>query len=186
MGGGILERVEKIKNDLFYLKCLSLNDLKERGRQFCRHDYQHMVLVSEISYKMIMEDQGMERFIINEGLTGFSQARDIIYAAGLLHDIGRWRQYENGDDHALAGADMSIAVLERAGFTPKEIQITTRAIGEHRRAGPGASYLGRVLCLADDLSRPCPTCQARPECYKAESMDSIREKNTVGLCPDVG
>lgn len=181
-----MTRIEIIKKDPYYQDCLLKNEVLERERKFCRHDYQHMALVSQISYKIMDKNQGMEKFIKQEGLTGLNQAQDIIYAAGLLHDIGRWRQYENGEDHAKAGAQMAPVILERAGFSQKEIKIITRAIAEHRRAGPGASCLGRVLCLADDLSRPCGTCEARMECYKVDYMDSIREKNNIRLRPDVG
>ncbi|MCL6610479.1 MAG: HD domain-containing protein [Peptococcaceae bacterium] len=135
-----------------------------------------MILVSRISYKIIKETGGIENFVKAEGLSGPDQAREVIFAAGLLHDMGRWRQYDTGEDHALAGSRMARAVLERAGFTPDEIRIVARAIGEHRRAGPGTSYLGRVISRADDLSRPCGTCEARAECYKYDYMESLKEK----------
>lgn len=171
-----MDRIERIKTDPLYLECLSLNGLREKERVFCRHDYQHMLLVSQISYKIITDTGGMDNFVKTEGLPGPAQALEVICAAGLLHDMGRWRQYDTGEDHALAGARMARAVLERAGFTPNEIKTVTRAIGEHRRAGPGTSYLGRVICLADDLSRPCGTCGARMDCYKYDYMENIKEK----------
>ena len=153
MRGEGLKRIEKIKSDHFYLKCLSLNSLR-----------------------VISETVGLERFAGDERLSGPGQAEEVICAAGLLHDIGRWRQYDNGEDHALAGAGMAGEVLERAGFSGHEIKVITRAIREHRREAPGSSRLGRVLCLADDLSRPCKTCGARMDCYKFDQLENLKEK----------
>ena len=179
------ERIEKIKIDTFYLECLSLNGDRERDRPFCCHDYQHMLKVSQISYKIINQNSQLDEFVKREGLSGPRSAREVIYAAGILHDIGRWRQYDTGEDHALAGAGMARAVLERAGFSIIETAIVIRAISEHRCIVPGQSYLGRVMCLADDLSRPCGDCDARLDCYKYEQVESIKEKN-MAYMPDVG
>lgn len=179
-----LKRIDLIKKDPFYLECLGLNDDRERDRPFCRHDFRHALDVSQISYKIITQISTLNGFAKQERIGGPSEALEVIHAAGLLHDIGRWRQYDTGEDHALGGAGMAIPVLEKADFIKKEIEIVTRAIMEHRKAGPGASFLGRVLCLADDLSRPCNSCGARFECYKYDYMESIKERNTKGYVLD--
>ncbi|MFZ5646096.1 MAG: HD domain-containing protein [Bacillota bacterium] len=175
-----LKRIELIKEDPFYLECLSLNGDRERDRLFCRHDYKHMLLVSQISCKIINEISSLDG-LAREVNGGAMEALEVIYAAGLLHDIGRWRQYDTGVDHALVGSGMAVPLLERAGFAKREIEIVTRAIREHRKAGPGSSYLGRVICLADDLSRSCNSCGARFECYKYDYMETIRERNLKGF-----
>lgn len=177
-----MDRIEKIKTDPLYLECLSLNGHRERDRVFCGHDFQHMLYVSQISYKIISDTLGLDKFAKKEGLPGSATAAEVIAAAGLLHDMGRWKQYDTGEDHALAGAGLARVVLERAGFTGKEIKLITRAIREHRRPGPGTSYLGRVICLADDLSRPCGTCGARTDCYKYDYMENLKErKQELGI-----
>lgn len=176
MRGEGLNRIRNIRIDPLYIECLSLNALRERDRIFCRHDYRHMLAVSQISYKIIAGTAGLGLFAEKEGLNGTAEAAEVIHAAGLLHDIGRWRQYDTGEDHALVGAGKAGEVLERAGFSKKEIKIITRAIREHRQAGPGTSHLGTVICLADDLSRPCGSCKARQECYKFSDMVNLKEK----------
>jgi len=181
-----LDRIDMIKKDPLYLECLSLNSLREQERVFCRHDQEHLEAVARISLKIITEAVGLDRFARDQGLEGTTQAAGVIYAAGLLHDLGRWRQYDAGEDHAGAGARLARPVLERAGFAKQEIGLVTRAITEHRRAGPGASLLGRVICLADDLSRPCATCQARSECYKFDDLENLREQNKSGYRLDAG
>lgn len=181
-----MDRIEKLKADPLYLECLSNNGLRERDREFCRHDDQHMLLVSQISCQIISETAGFAGFARREGLPGPEEAAEVVRAAGLLHDMGRWKQYDSGENHAPAGARLARGVLKRAGFSPAEIRIITRAILEHRRAGPGASCLGRVLCLADDLSRPCGSCGARSGCYKYEHLENLKEKNRAAFCLDAG
>ncbi|MCL5058005.1 MAG: HD domain-containing protein [Actinobacteria bacterium] len=176
-----LGRIGVVRKDPFYLDCLSLNGERERDRLFCRHDYRHMVLVSQISCKVIKQTGGLNILVKTEGLSGIRSALEVVYAAGLLHDMGRWRQYDTGEDHALAGSVMAGSVLERAGFSKREAGVITRAIREHRKALPGQSYLGRVLCLADDLSRPCGSCGARLDCYKYEYMENIKKETLQGM-----
>jgi hypothetical protein len=184
MRGEKLNRTERLKDDPCYKKCLILNGEREKDRPFCRHDFRHMLDVSLISQKIIAENGNLALFAGEKGLP-VASAEEVIYAAGLLHDIGRWRQYDTGEDHALAGALMARAILERCGFLKNEIEIITRAIKEHRRSGPGTSYLGRVICLADDLSRPCGTCKARSGCYKSGYMENLK-KAGIGLMRELG
>lgn len=169
----ILRRVDKILNDPRYRECLERNAACETTRRFCRHDLQHMLDVSRITYMLVLED-GTPGDEAVQGIVGESPAvvKEIIYAAGLLHDMGRWRQYETGEDHAAAGARLAAPVLERAGFTAVEREIITTAIREHRTGGGEASKLGQYLRRADDLSRPCAFCQARAECYKLDRMET--------------
>ncbi|MFZ5595702.1 MAG: HD domain-containing protein [Bacillota bacterium] len=179
-----MDRIEKIINDPFYCKCLSLNDERERDRLFCRHDFSHMFRVSLISYKILI-DTGRQGDIAGWAVElPPARLKEIVYAAGLLHDIGRWRQYDTGEDHAGAGAVMAGEILARSGFSGKEARLIARAISEHRRPGPRSGMLGRVLCLADDLSRPCLSCGARFECYKYDHMENIKEKNLAGYVLD--
>lgn len=100
------------------------------------------------------------------------QAREIIYAAGLLHDMARWVEYETGEDHAVAGARMALEVLDRAAFNLAERKIITTAIREHRTGGPASSLLGQFIYQADDLARPCSRCAARDDCYKIDRMET--------------
>ncbi|HBV99304.1 MAG TPA: phosphohydrolase [Desulfotomaculum sp.] len=181
-----LGRIGAVRKDPFYLDCLLLNGERERDRLFCRHDYRHMVLVSQISWRIIKQTDGLESLIKTEGLSGKMSALEVVYAAGLLHDMGRWRQYDTGEDHALAGSAMAGSVLKRAGFSEREAMVVIRAIREHRKALPGQSYLGRVLCLADDLSRPCRSCNVRLDCYKYEHMENIKKRNKTGYKLDAG
>ena len=63
-------------------------------------------------------------------------------------------------------------VLVRAGFSPREIRIITRAIREHREQREGMSLLGELLHRADNLSRACHECSAKEKCYKFATMET--------------
>lgn len=164
-------RVDKILNDPWYKKCLARNAAREEDRRFCRHDLQHMLDVARITYMLVLEGGSAgEAAAAGDRLSGDAAGKEVVYAAGLLHDMARWQEYETGEDHAAAGARMAGPVLDRAGFNAAEKEVITAAIREHRTGSRQASLLGRYLCRADDLSRPCSRCAARAECYKLDRM----------------
>ncbi len=49
----------------------------------------------------------------------YAISKEIIYAAALLHDIGKWKQYEDGTPHEKASADLAEQILEASGFSEK-------------------------------------------------------------------
>lgn len=167
-----MERVDRIFQDPFFQECMTRNQVKEVDRKFCKHTLQHVIDVARIAYIIILENSDIRLFINEHNLSGREQAKEIIYAAALLHDIARWREYETGEDHAACGAEAAMEVLERAGFSREEIQIITRAIREHRRMGEDVSILGERLYRADNLSRACTQCEASGECYKIDDMET--------------
>ena len=169
--GFFLDRVDMILKDTWYGKCLERNAAWEKNRRFCRHDLQHMLDVARIAYMLILETGvAVEAAAASETKRVSVLGKEIIYAAGLLHDMARWQEYETGEDHAVAGARMAGPVLDRAGFDATEKEAITTAIWEHRTGGRTASPLGRYLCKADDFSRPCGRCAARFDCYKLDRM----------------
>lgn len=170
----LLYRVDNILKDPLYKMCLERNATWEQNRRFCRHDLQHMLDVARITYILMLEGSCLDKAAVT-GISNTSlKSKEIIYAAGLLHDMARWLEYETGEDHAAASARMAGPVLERAGFDPVEQEIITTAIGEHRNAGTEASLLGQYICRADDLARPCNRCAARDECYKIGRMPTAQ------------
>ena len=170
-----MNRIGRIYQDPFFPECMVKTETREINRKFCKHTLQHIIDVARIAYIIMLEGGGLESFIEEHGLSGKPEAKDIIYAAALLHDIARWAEYETGEDHAAYGAKMASGVLSRAGFNRDETEIITRAIREHRRMGDNMSILGGYLCRADNLSRPCSQCEAKAECYKYDSMETGRK-----------
>ena len=56
----------------------------------------------------------------------------MIYAAGLLHDIGRYEQMEKGTPHHLAGARLAERILTDCDFSLTEQKSILAAIRSHR------------------------------------------------------
>ncbi|WP_018085281.1 HD domain-containing protein [Desulfurispora thermophila] len=170
-----MQRVFKIMRDAEYRHFLQENARREEDRRFCRHDPAHLKQVARLAWQLVQR-AGLDKLLQAIQSDAWRVGREVVYAAGLLHDIGRWQEYDSGTDHALAGAELAAGILQRAGFSETERQIICRAIREHRRGGPQASLLGQALCLADDLSRPCRQCAARRECKKYGYMVELQRR----------
>lgn len=153
-----MHRVRIILQDKDYRRYLDLNAKAEQQRIYCKHDYYHAVYVARLTYLLAM-DKDFEKAV---------SLKPLIYAAGVLHDIGRWVEYDTGEDHALVSARLAGPILQQAGFSSEEIKSIVIAVSEHRRSD--ASGLGALLAEADDLSRECHRCAAVETCYKSERM----------------
>lgn len=169
-----MDRLEKILEDSLYQQCLYRNARAEINRKFCHHDFQHMVDVSRITYILMLESGDIRNFMAENGLRDLQQARELIYAAGMLHDIARWKEYAEGVDHSEAGAEIAADLMARYGFSPLEIRIVSQAIRQHRGIDAGVTVLGEKLFRADNLSRACRQCPANAECYKYGDMETGR------------
>ena len=145
-----MERVDAILRHPTFTAALAELHEQERERIFCRHGLEHLLDVARLMY---IYDREAE----------FGIAQETLYAAALLHDIGRAVQYRDGTPHDEAGARLARPILEDCGFTEQEIMEILTAIGGHRAPGVTAP-LGRLLYRADKKSRPCYACPAVGEC----------------------
>ena len=102
-----MERVNQIlKNQVFSEQLKKLSRL-EQGRIYCGHGIDHLLAVARIAYIKTLEE-------------GLPFQKDIIYAAALLHDVGRAAQYETGIPHDQAGALLAETILSECGFDAAE------------------------------------------------------------------
>lgn len=147
-----MDRIDRIlKHDLF-IDGLNRNRAAERDRRFCRHDMTHFLDVARIARAMNAEEE-------------IGADVELIYAAALLHDIGRHLQYSQGKPHELASAEIAPEILRDCGFDEKETCVIIEAILSHRdERTAGERSLKGLLYRADKLSRACFCCQAEPEC----------------------
>lgn len=147
------------------LFCESLHKIQEleRERIYCKHGLPHLLDVARIASLLAVDRQ-------------LDLPRDVIYAAALLHDIGRLQQYLTGEDHAAAGMRTAQEILRDTAFSASEQRDILQAVSKHRR-GDTAQMLGRILCEADDASRMCFACAAQDTCYWPEH----RKNNTILL-----
>ncbi len=169
---GDMERIDAIVRDPLFQDSLAQIKQFEMDREFCKHNLQHFVDVARITYILMLESGQYQQFIAEEHLPGPASAKEVIYAAGILHDIARWREYATGEDHAQLGAAVAEQILERAGFDTEEIGLITTAIHEHREQSMQMSRLGELLFRADNLSRACHECSAHDRCYKFSRMET--------------
>lgn len=134
----------------------------EEGRRFCHHDMGHFLDVARLA--MI--------FNLQEGLP---LQEEMIYAAALLHDIGRWRQYEDGTPHEKASALLAPEILAESGFTEEEAGQILTAILDHRNAAVRQDRtLSGILYRADKMSRSCFCCEAEAECdWKGDKKNLV-------------
>lgn len=147
-----MERVNRILSDDIYKKYLEKNNEMEADRKFCRHNMAHFLDVARIGAILNHEE-------------AYGQEQEIIYAAALLHDIGRWKQYEDGTPHEKAGAEFSAQILLRCGFTEEESKIIQTAISNHRNTEiKEEKSMSGLLYQADKKSRPCYICEMEKEC----------------------
>lgn len=121
----------------------------EKNRIYCGHSLEHLLAVARIAYITVLEQK-------------LDYDKDIVYAAGLLHDIGRTTQYKSGVPHEIAAIEPATQILEFCGYTTQEIKDITEAIGKHR-VKHGDS-LSAILYKADKQSRNCYVCKAADTC----------------------
>lgn len=167
-----MERIDAIVRDPLFRDCVEKIREAEKDREFCKHGMQHYVDVARITYILFLESGNLPSFIADNRLGGRAEAKEVIYAAGILHDIGRWKEYETGEDHAHVGSIIAAEILQRNGFSPVETGLVTRAISEHREQSTQMTQLGELLHRADNLARACHECNAQDRCYKFPTMET--------------
>lgn len=150
-----MKRINVLLNDPDYLKYLDKNEKAEVDRIYCHHDIVHLLDVCRIAYILSLEEQ----LLID---------KEMIYAAGLLHDIGRWKEYEEGNDHAAASKDLAQEILRKVNFSEMEKQDILTAIEWHRKKD-SPSDLADILYRADKESRNCTFCKGKETCKKFQN-----------------
>ena len=145
-----MDRIDRIlKHNLFNV-CLNKNKAAEKDRIFCRHDMTHFLDVARIG-RIINAEEGLGVEV------------DLIYAAALLHDIGKHMQYSEGIPHELASAQLAPGILSDCGFDKKETDVIIDAIRGHRDENS-----------ADKLSRACFCCPAEGGCDWKDGKKNLR------------
>ena len=150
-----MERVNAILVHPLYQKYYRRLEKLEQGRIFCRHQMPHLLDVARIAYITSLEhNMGLEK--------------ELVYAAAILHDIGKCAQYEEGIPHEQAGeqfaAEILAALPEDHAFSGEEKKRILTAIRGHRKLRENPEPLEWLLYTGDKASRMCFTCPAEGEC----------------------
>ena len=161
-----MDRVNAIWKHPLYQKYYARIEELEQNRVFCRHQMPHLLDVARIAYIRNLEDD-----------MGF--AKDVVYAAAVLHDIGKALQYEARIPHELAGVDIAEQILAdlpaEAAYTTDEKRMILTAIKGHRRLREDPEPLEKLLYESDKASRMCFACPAEAQC------DWSREKKNMEI-----
>ena len=144
-----LSQTNRLLNLPEYQDYLHRIETHERDRRLCRHNLAHFLDVARIAAILADEE-------------GLSLNRDLIYTTALLHDIGRFIQYENGTPHEQASHDLATGLLRHLDFSPEDQSVILDAILSHRTAGRRG--FNAVFYQADKKSRACYGCAAQAEC----------------------
>lgn len=145
-----MERVNRILEHSVFKENLERLQILEKDRIFCNHTMEHFLDTARLAYIRALEEQ-------------LDLPRELIYAAALLHDIGRTRQYTENIPHHEAGAELAGSILPDCGFDEAETAQICEAIRNHRNQG-AETLLGKILYEADKKSRNCFCCPAAKEC----------------------
>lgn len=145
-----MKRIDQIIYHPAFRAALAELEVLESLRSFCHHDLTHLLDVARLM-RIISREEGIEI------------SQELIYAAALLHDIGRAEQYRHGTPHAQASAVIAEPILADCGFDAQERAQILTAIADHSK-GEDASPLARLLFRADKRSRPCFACKGADEC----------------------
>ncbi len=160
-----LTRVNRILKDKEYQAYIRETEELEKDRIYCRHNMEHFLAVARIACILnIDEGSGIDR--------------ELIYAAALLHDIGRGHEYISGVRHEEESTRLAPSIIQRAGFDEDEEKIIISAIATHRdkECVKDIGSLNSLIYRADKLSRTCYHCDAYDKCNKAPGKrnDEIR------------
>ena len=160
-----MERVNRILRHPDFIRLQEELDRLEADRRFCRHGMQHLIDTARLAYLFALESSA-------------DLPKDVIYAAALLHDIGRAEQYRNGTPHDVAGCAAAEPILAECGFAEEERDMILTAIGSHRKEKSKKKAmvkeaLAAILYHADKKSRLCFLCNAEAECNWAKEKKNM-------------
>ena len=153
---------ERIRRHPLYTENYEKLQELEKTRIFCGHSIEHFLSVARL-------------MMIYNAENGTGLSKELIYAAALLHDIGRAEQYENGTPHDIAGALIAEKIMRDCGFDEADIKAVREAILGHRdKNADGKNDLCGLLNRADKKSRLCFECPAEKECSWPEGKKNMR------------
>jgi uncharacterized protein len=161
------QRLNKILLHPLYQDYYRKIEENEHDRLFCKHNMTHFLDVARISYIIALETDPVAAMSL----------RERIYAAALLHDIGRHEEYSLGIPHERASASLCLPILTDAGFLEDEIHEIQKAIVNHRNPNyRDENSLSGYIYRGDKASRPCHSCRHEHLCNWDQSKKNLSLK----------
>lgn len=147
-----MNRVNQILRHPLFQQTLKQIEAAEESRIYCGHGLEHLLSVARVA-TILAADEGIKL------------PRSMIYAAALLHDLGRAMEYTGGLPHQEGSLQLAGPILKDCGYDLWEQEEILTAILQHRSAWQGErTELGKLLYRADKESRPCFFCSAADTC----------------------
>ena len=107
-----MERINLILNHPRYVDYINRIKIHEEERIFCKHDMVHFLDVCRIAENLWLNYCISSDEFDNMWHISSKTMREYIYAVGLLHDIGRWQEYEEDIRHEVASKELAKSILE--------------------------------------------------------------------------
>lgn len=133
----------------------------EKSREFCTHTIEHFLAVARIAYIMVLEE------CINV-------SKEVVYITALLHDIGRYKQYEDNTPHEEASWKIAKEFINNNEFTDKDKEYIKEGILYHRK--DSNKIFGKVMFKADKASRECYRCNMYKDCNWKDELKNYNIK----------
>lgn len=169
-----MERIQKILEHEKFNDYIQRIRTLEQGRPYCLHPVEHSIDVARIAYILWLEYHLFQEKPSNDNTSIQMQAKEVklqLYAASLLHDIGRFRQYLYGENHAESSAQLAVEILHDVDFDPSQQEVILDAIRNHNRM-ESPNLFTQLIQQADRLSRMCYRCKEQSRCYKISQMET--------------
>lgn len=147
-----MKRIDRIFNNDKFKNYIRVIEEKETDRIYCRHGIDHLLDVARLAYIFALEDKA-------------DVSKELIYAAALLHDIGRADVDNEGIDHHKLSCRYAEDIIIEAGFDDSEAEEIIEAISLHNSDKAEKNGLDLYIYRADKVSRDCYNCKAIDTCY---------------------
>ena len=140
-----MEIIERIRRHPLFAEYYRKLEEIEKERIFCCHQMNHLLDVARIAYIYNLERQ-------------LNIRREVIYAAALLHDIGKYLQYTQAVPHEEASAEIAEKIL-------REVSEEGRALREE--SGQCREHAATEKNTGQDREGVCP------ELFSAKEQEDI-------------
>lgn len=145
-----MERLNRIWNHPLFQENMQEILKLEQDRIYCGHGPEHLLDVARLAWMMNLEQE-------------LGYEKSAVYAAALIHDIGRAMEYQSGLSHEEGSRRLGAMILPDCGYREEEQKLILEAVASHRRITEKQN-LNWLLYKADKMSRLCFACPAEKFC----------------------
>lgn len=155
-----MDKIQGILNHPIFEGSLKKIEQLEVDRKYCKHDMKHFTTVAKIMQKINEQEK-------------LAYSVEQIYGAALLHDLGKFIQYETGEAHQYAGLRIAEIIMSDVGYDEADITLIIKGISEHSGWNQRSGF-SELLRRSDKLSRPCYECKVSEQCKWPMEMRNKR------------